>query len=277
MSESVNTTISGSQLKLLFSDLNFINSIFYSKVVYGPSESLNKIRDHYNVDPSMDGNNVSDIIAIRDHIYNICTDKSWINAFTITAPHTHWPDKKAVIYQYEPNKNIYVIGPFDTINSSRYIPVSFVFNEGLPLPYEWAHESVAIDEREWELCYNLICQLNAKLENNIPLGIAIDFRFRSSLFDTSQPSLEVPIEDDKEGFNPEFSYIVNSPGIIQRNESSATEQVSWHPISELSYQFSEEELVLLNQLRSNLSALDDPYSQERLIGELQAGLQQNRI
>lgn len=272
IAEFLTNPISGSNLNLLFENSIYIDSLFYQKVIDGPSKSLENIEKYYKCNPSIDGGNISGISLIRDILFSIIKEKKILNSFVITAPHTHWPYKKPVIYLYDKKLSQYIIGPHKIDISTEYIPVSFVFFNNTPLPYEWVDESVYINRKEWLICHDIISILNEKIQDkNIPLGIAIDFRFRSSLFDENQPSLELPTEDNNKQYK-NFSYIINSSSFIENEIQEATEQVSWHSISDRMYDFTECEQILISQLRQILDSVDSMTEKEDLIREIHKSL-----
>lgn len=264
-----NKIVKGFELNYLFENLSYTNLIFSNKVIYGASESLQRIQNFYGVSPSLDGKNIDDFIIIRDILYNATENKKLLNGLVIIAPHTHWREIKPVIYKYDPSKEAYIIGNHVIDVNKEYIPVTFVFNNGFPLAYEWAESSIPINQIEWKLCHNLICSLNEKLiGTDIPLGIAIDFRFRDSLLNVPESSLEIPIENESSTYKG-FSYIINN---TVRNEEDESEQVSWHAISELVYNFTESETLILNELRYELNLMQDPIARENRLKELKQAL-----
>jgi len=256
----VNRSVTGKELLCLFSDSTFISRLYSSKLIYGPSESLKVIEEYYGVAPSMDGGNIHHITQIRDLLFELTVDKRILNSFAITAPHTHWIDKKPIILKFDSLTESYIIGQHAVECDREYTPVSFVFaDEGL-LPYEWVDETVSIDSDEWSTSYNLISTLNSQIALlNFPLGIALDFRFKSSLFESAKGSLENPMP------NSDFSYISRFSDKLESHRTHTTEQVSWNALSELVYDFSDKEKAILKDLREDLGAIASQIEREELL------------
>lgn len=273
----VNKPISGRDLKTLFNNLEFTNLLYSGKLLIGASTSLKKIKNYYGSAPSINGANISGINLIRDTLFFLAKDKQIIGGLTIIAPHTHWPNKHPVIYHFDKKKDAYIIGPHSIDENISYTPVSFVFNLGVPLPYEWVDDSIKIIPDEWQSCFQLIHDLNYKLlEKDIPFGIAIDFRFRKSLYEEAQASLEVPIVDQADYYK-DFSYIVSKPLSTDIDSNQISEQVSWSPQSDLVYNFSNKERHVLDSLRSYLNSIEDPIEREKILYELKQNLIKQRL
>jgi len=274
ISKDCNQILSGRELLSLYTPA-YRGSLFSQKVIFDPSDSLKKIKEHFGVLPSKDGGNIAGIRLIRDLLYKVALNEKILRGLTITAPHTHWIGEIPVIYSYNSQENIYVIGPRHPSSTEKYIPVSFVFNRGTPLAYEWIDESVKLDEAEWRNCCEVIQSLNNALPDvDLPLGIAIDFRFKASLLDNASPSLETPmVSIDPESKN--FSYITNELASRKIDEHETIEQVSWHAISDLFFQFSDKENLILNDMRSYLENFENEKLQLETIETLYKALDQS--
>ncbi|MEI7583332.1 hypothetical protein [Runella sp.] len=106
------------------------------------------------------------------------------------------------------------------------------------------------------------------------MGLTIDFRFKNSLFEIGDSSLEVPIEELNNEFYG-FSRIESGHPILKKNNQMTTEQVSWHALSDLIYDFTSEELLLLEKLNSVISAIGDPEEKRDFIKKLEAGIRKD--
>lgn len=237
-------------------------SLISSKLIYGPSNSLDNIVQYYGRTPSPNGSTIPDIVEIRELLFDISEGSTLLNSIVITAPHTHWKSHNPITYFLE--NESYAIGPHDLNDNDNYFPVSFIFGKYMPVPYEWILcSSIEIDSHELVQCVNYIVELNSKLHNkDIPFGAAIDFRFKEKLSDESKRSLEIPDER-----NHDFSIIKNET-LATRQLDDNVEQVSWHSFSDRFYGFDAEELLALNTARDFLNNLDDNKKQVELIDNL---------
>jgi hypothetical protein len=84
-------------------------------------------------------------------------------------------------------------------------PFSFVFSADGPIPYEWADETVPVTKTDLDEIYAFINQLNAAVVKNvsrvlpIPLGIAINHRFKRSVWDEQVFSFAEGPHDEENG------------------------------------------------------------------------------
>jgi hypothetical protein len=234
--------VTGKELLALFEDGSYADLLFSKKVTFDASNALNRIREFYGRQPDTDGGNIPGIKQIREVLFDIATDKRPIHGLAIIAPHTHTKEKRPIIYTYHPLENAYVTGFHRVKEDSYYRPVTFVFSKDGVLPYEWVHESVAIDQSELEQCSQLIQDLNGSLKDrDLPLGIAIDFHFRDSLYGEAERVQR--IEDPTW---PGFATIVHQTSVAG---DQVTEQVSWHALSDRIDVLSKTEINQLNEFR----------------------------
>ena len=253
--------ISGTELLNLYKRDRYARFVSLSKVFDDPSTALKYIVEYYDDLPSIEGRNNPDITYIRDVIYSKVDPANidLIGSLTITAPHTHWPGLEA--------DDRYLIGPIQIQEHYEYFPVSFVWGDTVPLPYEWADSSVGIVESEWQQAYEVITKVNKILcLQNIPFGIAVDFRFRDSLFEASIPSMEFPFEKKESNYG--LSYIISGLDNLPDHILLNTEQVAWHALSEQIYQFSAKEILLLNRYRKLLDDLPSLAEREVFFANL---------
>jgi len=216
-----------------------------------PLIAVNKIIDKFQSIPTLSGNNIPGIIEIRDKLFEICKSKRIINAFSIVAAHTHWHDKMPIIYTYDLQKKEYIIGPHKIENEGIYYPVSFVFYNDFPLPYEWCY-LIPFKDAEYKKAYEIIVELNNSFHKyKYQLGISIDFRFKKSIFDKPIASVELPIIEKEDHFYG-FSKYISYKSFSKNNLNITPEQVAWHPYSDSLLRLNRSELKLLNDLRSEL-------------------------
>jgi len=246
--------------KLLELYPGYLKNVFPNYVSDTPKIAIKKITDYFNVTPSINGNNVSGIVDIRDRLFKLSEKKEFVNAFAIVASHTHWVDRKPIIYHYLKSKNCYIIGTHPINPDSTYHPVSFAFNSNFPLAFEWC-EGLSLIEDEYKIAFDLVNNLNDEIQNkNYPIGISIDFRFKKSLFEKPIASVELPIDETGHDFFG-YSKIVSLEYFESTRKGEGTEQVAWHPFSDLILGLNQAEMEILNKLRlfvfndSNNSAL----------------------
>ncbi|MGO4290310.1 hypothetical protein [Chitinophaga sp. RAB17] len=258
----------GSELQSLFEDGAYAALLFSGKITVEASNALDRITHFYGMVPSRDGGNIPGITQLRDMLYHLAQDKLTLNGLAIIAPHSHWHGRQPVIYTYHPTLNIYRIGEQKIRKDSYYKPVTFIFSDYGALPYEWADESVPIDPAAWEECLQLIQLLNATLnDTTLPLGIAIDFRFRYSLYGEAEPSMEKSEPTDDPALTG-LSTITHQTTHYIPTGDEVMDQVSWHALSDLLDGFNEEEIALLNKFRSFLNQAKTPEEQEKMIRQL---------
>lgn len=261
--------ISGTELLFLFKTTNYANLLFKDRIVFGADTAIEQIEKKLGERPLASGDNISEIQNIRDLLFADSNSMLDLNGLTIIAPHTHWQKKAPVIYSFLPEKQGYVVGPQQIKNNITYTPVSFVFSEEFPLCYEWIDETILLDKREWQESFNIIRKLNEMLSLEKSLfGIAIDFRFRSSLKEEPVSSLELPVDFEQEGIDKDFSFIVNQSKKIERNGPSVIDQVAWHPFSRKFYNFSEDEMAILESIRDQLTAENSVEDREAILKAL---------
>ncbi|MBL0237898.1 MAG: hypothetical protein IPQ02_15135 [Saprospiraceae bacterium] len=174
----------------------------------------------------------SGIVDIRDNLFQISEHKEFANAFAIVASHTHWIDRKPIIYHYLKQENKYIIGTHSIHPDEIYYPVTFAFHDNFPLAFEWC-ESKLINENELNVAIDIVIILNKSIfEKKYPLGIAIDFRFKSTLFEKSLPTIELPIDERRNKFFG-YSEIITLEKYETNQQGEMTEQVAWQPFSDL--------------------------------------------
>ena len=227
-----------------------MNSIFGDKVAYEADSSLAAISKCFRCNTRQDGANNYGISILRDEIAKLGNADSDAYSLMIVAPHTHWRKPESIVYRFDAEHQRYLIQNQTLRKAEGYLPVSFVFSDDGPLPYEWTDNSIFIDRNEYDRAYRLISELNSIVASfNWPLGISIDFRFKKSLFSKNLASIET---------DSEFEDVLQ---IRLRNETSGGDgfvQVSW-PAARMSpsSKLSEREYHLLLDLESSLSEIED--------------------
>lgn len=260
IAERLNGIVSGKKLATGFAASDYLDKLF-PKIADDPYLAADAIKDFFDAPPAINGDNISGFTALRDKLFSICTDTKWINSLILMAPHTHWEDRVPTIYQFDTDKDYYVIGPHEIEENEEYIPVSFVFSDMGPLPYEWAHKSINLDRKEWKIAFDLIAELNDLVwSENYPIGVSIDFRFKESIFEFGKSTVELPINEKDPAFE-DFAYITrledHMEEVKQTNGEDNSVQVSWHPRSEKLYAFSSKEMDIMDSLRKELGAMNE--------------------
>lgn len=273
--DQYNTPLSGRELIALFYHADYQNEVVKSgRVPHGATMSLEKIEAWYGTKPSPYGHGISNIVKIRNYLFNIVGGEAYyykVRPFVIVAPHSHWDKIKPTIY-IAPNPTSYIIGQHDIKPGSFYYPVTFIFSQNGPIPFEWAEQSVPLDAKEHIEVLETIISLNDKLQTtDFPLGIAMDFRFKKSLYDNATASLELPITEDGHSYNG-FSSIVPRKEFERNNQKIEVEQVSWHAISDLFEGFNEIEIEILNHYRNALGQLKTAVEKEAYIKGIESTL-----
>ena len=166
-----------------------------------PTIAVERIRETFSCALTVRGSDCSGIIALRQLIASLDTDRRFARALLISAPHTHWGGA-TIVESFESSRNAYLIGTQAV--KTRLAPYSFVFSSEGPIPYEWADTSVPLDRAELVEVWDFIWRLNELVAREfsgrlpMPLGVAIDHRFKKSIWDEQIFSFaETPSEDEK--------------------------------------------------------------------------------
>lgn len=251
----------------------------YSKIIFPdfvsqtPGVAIERINNYFEVQPSINGNNIPGIIDIRDRLFKIAEQNEFVNAFAIVASHTHWNNLRPIVYTFDINENQYIIGPHNVNINSIYYPVSFAFYNGFPLAFEWC-EAGLINELEYKKAFLIICKLNSEIKSKkYPIGVSIDFRFKKYLFEKPIPSVELPIDKKGHKFFG-YSKIITLEYFETNQKGEETEQVAWHPFSDLNLGLNENELEVLNNLRIYFTSTKTPLNLEH-INEMEKLIKKN--
>lgn len=142
--------------------------------------------------PWRNGLNVPAITALRGYLGNVCPAE-FIPAFIVIAPHSHW-SAGVLVERYDSELARYWLGPSEINGPLR--PYSFAFSATGLVPYEYADESVPIDDRLYQRAIAMVRSVEAKIisegqiEQFAGLGLSIDHRFKAigerTLFSTME-------------------------------------------------------------------------------------------
>lgn len=199
-------------------------------VAHQPQEAVARVTSFYGVAPSFSGENIDGIRLLRTLLARRAADSDAHipNAVMITAPHTHWRVGQPILVSK--TERGYIVGEREPDPDAIYHPVSFALSEGKALPYEWADQSAALAPEALALILPCIEGVASDLADETPLGLAVDYRFRTSLSAPGVSTLEI-------GEAPHPALIVP----IKRRR-----YLAWnHDIEQVAWQgFSVEDVVL---------------------------------
>jgi hypothetical protein len=247
------------QILKYYADYGIILSKCLSK---SPEHAIdNLIKKNGIHSPYTNGSNVSEIVMLRDLIHGIVTKEKHLNALALVACHTHWKRMKPIVYIYDVIADSYIIGLHKLNKDVSYYPVSFVYNNGKLLPYEWIADIAVSNKNEFQTVYGYLYQLESRLKyfkvNLDSIGLSIDFRFKKSIFSKSKPTMEDPIDDITSEFYG-FSKITTLQKAKKENRINNAQQVAWHAFSDKMLELNAEELVVLNKYREFLGKSKNP-------------------
>lgn len=240
----------GSEILELYDNDNRYKNL-NKKLPNSPSIALEAIKYKYGVFPSKSGHNISAITEYRNTLYEIDKCEIYANALMITAAHTHWNENLPIII--EEHNSRYYIGIKKPELDAYYYPVSFLIFEDVLLAYEWASTSLNLNENDLKKCIDIISRVSITLNNKCELlGISINYRFKTIFDEKLVPNIENPTDEKilnfKEVSTIEIMDFERPKGIIDDNITS--EQVSWNFYSDNALNFNNNELEILNLIRS---------------------------
>ena len=267
MASEFSKPISGKRLIELFTEHS--PTLFPNLVSQSPQLATERAEKFFGLELTQAATNIPALAEIRNHIYGSSTDKRYIDSFTVILPHTHWSKQTPIIYTFDKPNNRYIIGPHAVVETQTYIPVSFAFFNGGILPFEWADETVIIANSEFDICTDIISKVASHYNHTFfPFGIAIDFRFKATLFSIFGGTIEIPEEDDNSPF-AECSYILAQTDYDRNNMNLSLAQVAWHPRSDKLLALSDEETTVLTELRTILSKAKTDEERNQIIADIE--------
>ena len=231
---------------------DFVNSAEFTKlsndyVAPTPGSALRRIETRLGVKPTAGGQNVAEMVELRDILASAAESIAVLHALMITAPHTHWKPGLPVIMAKK--DDIYVIGFEEPSEREIFIPISFALTPRGPFPYEWAHQSIgfSIDElrQTWALVEKACAIAGGK---NWPLGLSLAFRFKSLFEPFSTPAVEYTPEDGEDPI-PTESIILRKEDLETMVPGVSSAQVGWHAFSDSAAGLSDEGKSALLRLR----------------------------
>jgi hypothetical protein len=150
-----------------------------------PEVACDRISERFGCTLTATGNECAGIGSIRRLIAEHDRETRFARCLLLTAAHTHWGDKM-IVESFDATRNVFLAGPVREVGS--VYPISFVFSLEGPIPYEWADDTVPVDADDLQAVHEFIVKLNSKVVAHfsplpIPLGVMIDHRFKTSMWD----------------------------------------------------------------------------------------------
>lgn len=196
-----------------------------------PVIARRRIQERFRIDdiegyaPDCEGFNVLREIADR-----LDPDEKFRHAVFLSACHTHWDDNK-IIESFDATAGHYLNGPRPNVDTGILKPYSFAFSRHGALPVEWMDDSVPINEHELNELYDWIAEFNDEVQKELyfslplPIGIMIDHRFKTSLW---EPRIFSFAEGDSEEFDGRAKVVPIFESIIDPAPAMPnTVQVTW--------------------------------------------------
>lgn len=258
LQQTVLNPISGRLLRDFILD-GYLRLISPNYVSNTAQESIIKIKERYGCIPDSNGYNNVEICNYQNLLFEHSGGLPYVYAFVITAPHTHWDSEMPITYHYEFDKNRYLIGPREITDNRIYTPVSFIFTQFGVLPYEWADDSVIINDNEFKSSIIVLQKIFSGLrEFPSCFGVSINFRFKTSLYDFPLISIEHPIDGISE--KNELAEILLVNDYENKYGDEQVEQVAWTSIPENSIILNDDEeeiySIILNSIDMSMSDSD---------------------
>jgi hypothetical protein len=214
-----------------------------------------RISERYACDLTTSGCGVSGISILRELISSLDSDLKFARALLISAPHTHWGNE-LIVESFDPQQQLYFNGAAPSLASSADLcPISFVFSRDGATPYEWADNTVPLNQSDLDELYAFISRLNQSVvtrfsaELPIPLGIMIDHRFKKSIWDAQLFTFAEGRHDEHDGRAivwPTFQSVIHDnpphPNTVQVAWSAFPNSEFFEPV------LTEAERLVLTQL-----------------------------
>lgn len=224
-------------------------------VASSPGAALRRLEIVFGVAPTPSGSNIEGILQLREALYDACRDAPEVlHSFLIVAPHTHWGAETPVVLSREAAG--YRIGPASLNGEELYTPISFAFTPEGICAYEWADASIEFSSIELHRVYHVIRAVHEKFaDNNWPLGISLNCRFKELL----EPPVEATLEYSGDDPKNDSSAIYLLSKFKNQSEHRNYAQVGWHPYSDHCYDLAPkltQQLKSLRNISENLSDSD---------------------
>ncbi len=236
--------LSSDALKVYYADL-----IKKGLLAPSPKAAVDRLSLKYGDRPTRIGTNCRGIVEFRK-LLKSALDDSYSLAMIITAPHTHW-EPGPIVQTFDPAENRYWVGPVR--GSEPFFPVSFVFSEIGPVPYEWADASCRLKTSELVVAWGMVRSIADAISKHpilrppLPLGISLHHRFKAIFDQPTISTIEVPADD-----GCGLSYITRDQAVYPLF-SAEENQVGWS--SSTVPELSPDEVAVLEELDAQLSGL----------------------
>lgn len=261
-------SIDGAELLSLFRDEQHHKKLFPGLIAPGPSIAVRRIASRFRVPDDFQPWEVEGIRTFRALIDEFVDQPEVCNGLAILAPHTHWEPALPIVYTFDRDKDRYLVGNLAPNAGTHYTPVSFVFSDDGPLPYEWCDSTIEINNRSWHKLVQVIEHVGRVVSDlGWPLGLGFDFRFKNSLLDDTVPTVELPVEESD---HSKLSQVIRFSTFIESGgRESEIEQVSWTAQSEKVLGLGQQEQAVLTRLRQQLRSLETKAERLSAIASLQ--------
>lgn len=242
----------GKDLKEIFRQ-GYGRVLFPRKVAASSGEALRRLREFYGALPDGDGHNISGITYLRRLLWIKTAARHHLAAFSIVAPHTHWDKVRPIVISSDGNR--YSSSARDLDPHKTYFPVSFVFSDEGPLPYEWADDSVSVDSAALKTCFAIIKKVNRAIHSqNLPLGISLNFRFKELMEERILPTIEY---SDPGRPDSAAAAILPMHAFLTEYGGGDHVQVGWHAYHDAAYQLTAKETNAVRLIRESLKSLPE--------------------
>lgn len=146
-------------------------------------------------------------------------------AFAIVAPHSHWDEHLPLVYSFDACVDAYRLTPLVPLGGQCYRAVSFAFGLEQPLAYEWADQTIAMQDDDYHAALQSVRLVHRAIDCAPgAIGLSLNFRFRSLSSHLLPATVEVPGEQDGRTYGEIrlATHALDAPDAV-------FEQVAWMP------------------------------------------------
>ena len=185
----------------------------------------------------------------------------------LTAPHTHWSPETLIIAVHDPEQNCLFIGANDIQDDWIYAPVSFVFVDQTPVPYEFfCLDGNSIDVEVLDEFFSLLPTV-AECLDSAKDGLGFSYDYRSAVFPND--TLRSTVESD---FNEDVGIVMTSSCFERMEGSSELEKaisVAWPALTKIRIDaLDTEEKGIFAQLSAQISNCNSEEERALMLEQL---------
>ncbi|MEA3207660.1 MAG: hypothetical protein QOE70_717 [Chthoniobacter sp.] len=261
----------------MFPDVPIARLVADGLIAAHPVQARTRIMERYGCELTVLGLECSAIRTLRDLVESLDDRGRFARCLVLCASHTHWGDR-AIVESYDRVREVFLNGPVAA--SGDLTPMSFVFTEGGPIPFEWCDQTVSFDPGSLNSIFEFIVRLNDlvvstfRSELPIPIGISIDHRFKNTIWDDQIFGYAEGAQDEEDGravvrpiLDSVLSPYVDDPEQVQ---------VTWtcfpnHRLNQL--ELKDDDHTTLSKLEAHLATLK-PSETVVFVNELETALRQ---